>query len=363
MNRSLHNSLQNLQEEVSSPEKRGTQPAASLSFSPVAPVATPFHTREYLSAYRRVFGARKEFHRLSADAKTRAFLMSRGRSTRRLEWWGAGIHDLGGASYFSAGGAERLWEKITALSRAHDGAHLAQIPAESPLIALARSDGWRVTDAEKCPVLELPPTWEEYLKLLGKNMREQIKRYPRRLEKQFTVEYSLAQTPRDIETALNDLFRLHGARWRARGQTGVLATPRRQKFHRMVCAAFAERNWLRLWTLRCNNEAVCVLLNYLYNGKYYFFIGGFDPAYSRWSVGVCLFSRVLQRAIEEGATEFDFLKGEEEYKYRFGARNRDYKTVSLFQSTLRGQLLERRVLLEEQLMQKLHEKFSAAHRK
>ncbi len=323
---------------------------------------TPFHTREYLMAYRRAFGARKKFHRLRTRENSSAFLMTRGRSARRLEWWGAGIHDIGGAIHDSPQAAQALWRKIESLASHHDGAHLAQIPAGSPLIPLAQSSGWKISEAEKCPVLELPASWEEYLKLLGKNMREQIKRYPKRLEKEFTVEYSLAETEAEVKTALDDLFRLHGQRWRARGQTGVLATPRRQKFHRAVCAAFLKRGWLRLWTLRCNGKPVCVLLNYLYAGRYYFFIGGFDPEYSRWSVGVCLFSRIFQRAIEEGAHEFDFLKGEEEYKYRYGAQNRDYQTVSFFQDSARGQLLKRRVAMEEKLLQKLHERFSAAHR-
>src|SRR5690606_30070740 len=244
--------------------------------------------------------ARKKFHRLRADENSPAFLQTRGRSARRLEFWGAGIHDIGGAIYNSPESASTLWHKIETLASHHDGAHLAQIPADDLLIGLAQNSGWHIADAEKCPVLELPPTWEEYLKLLGKNMREQIKRYPKRLEKEFEVEYSLARTEAEVEVALTDLFRLQGARWRARGQTGVLATPKRQKFHRAVCHAFLKRDWLRLWTLRCNGEAVCVLLNYFYGGKYYFFIGGFDPEYSRWSVGVCLFSKVFRHAIDEG---------------------------------------------------------------
>jgi CelD/BcsL family acetyltransferase involved in cellulose biosynthesis len=344
---------------MESPDTTGAHAGAPLSS--LAP--TPFHTREYLMAYRRAFGARKKFHRLRANENSLAFLMTRGRSARRLEWWGAGIHDIGGALYGSPQGAAALWRKIESLTSHHDGAHLAQIPADSQLVPLARNSGWHIADAEKCPVLSLPPTWDEYLKQLGKNMREQIKRYPRRLEKEFAVEYSLARTPDEISCGLDDLFRLHGQRWRARGQTGVLATPRRQKFHRAVCAAFLKKDWLRLWTLRCNGDAVCVLLNYFYNHKYYFFIGGFAPEYSRWSVGTCLFSKVFQHAITEGATEFDFLKGEEEYKYRFGAQNRDYKTLSWFRDSPRGQYLRRRVRIEEKLMQKLHEKFSAAHRR
>jgi len=212
-------------------------------------------------------------------------------------------------------------------------------------------------------VLALPASWDEYVKSLGKNMREQIRRYPKRLDKQFQTEYSLARTEAEVQRALDDLFRLHGRRWRARGQTGVLATPRRQKFHREVCARFLRHGWLRLWSLRCNGQTSCVLLSYFYGGRYSFFIGGFEPELMRWSVGTCLFARVLRHAIEEDrAHEFDFLRGEEEYKYRFGAQNHAYKTISLFQSTPRGRLLRRRIEAEKALLQRVHQKFSAAHR-
>ena len=302
------------------------------SLSVIPPVSTlpptVFQTRPYLMAYRRCFGAEKKFHRLRCG-NSQAFLMTRGRTAKRLEWWGAGIHDIGAAAYNSTGGAIALWRQIIALSGEHQATQLAQVPAQCQLVNLAAASGWHVTDAEACPVLALPDTWEAYVAALGKNMREQIKRYPKRLEKEFQVEYELAQTETQMQTALDDLFRLHGKRWRARGQTGVLATPRRQKFHRAVCSSFLRHDWLRLWTMRCDGAPACVLLNYFHGGKYYFFIGGFEPELMRWSVGTCLFARVFRHAIEEGAQEFDFLRGEEEYKYRYGAVNRAYKTPDL----------------------------------
>lgn len=322
---------------------------------------TIFQTPEYLEAYRQFFGAGKQFHTLQ-NGDAQAFLMTRGKSARRLEWWGQGIHDIGGARYENAESACELWKQIEKFSQSCHGANLAQIPADDLLIQYAQQSGWTISDAEACPVLELPESYEAYIKSLGKNMREQIKRYPKRLEKEFKVEYELARSENEVQKALTDLFRLHGARWRQRGQTGVLATARRQKFHRTVCAAFLEKDYLRLWSLKCNGTPACVLLNYVYNAKYYFFIGGFDPDLMRWSVGTCLFSKVFQQAIEEGAQEFDFLRGEEEYKYRYGAQNRDYKTVSWFASNARGQLLKKRVQAEEALMHRVHSMFSAAHR-
>jgi len=325
---------------------------------------TIFQTPTYLAAYRRAFGRGKNFHRLAVHTggvSGGAWLISRGSALRRLEWWGAGIHDIGGATLSDAAAAAPLWAQLQQLAATCDGTHLAHMAAASPLVPLARESGWTILPAEPCPVAALAPTWDEYLKSLGKNRREQLKRYPKRLKKEFTVEYELATDDAQMQRALTDLFSLHGKRWRARGQTGVLALPSRQKFHRALCTKLLHQDRLRLWSLRCNGKTACVLLSYFYRERYAFFIGGFEPELMRWSVGTCLFSRVLQEAIAEGATEFDFLRGQEEYKYRLGAVDREYVSLQWFAPTVKGRLLEKRVALETAAMNKLHHTFGAAH--
>ena len=322
---------------------------------------TVFQTAEYRKIYARLFGRGKRFHAVET-ARNGVWLQSRGLALRRLEFWGQGIADCGGASIENPDNLGILWESARKLAQAHQGAILASLRADSPLIAPAQSDGWQVEAAEVCPTLCFPDSFEEYVKSLGKNMREQIKRYPRRLAKQFSVEYEMAQTPSQAEEFCSQLFELHGKRWRARGQTGVLALPSRRRFHREVCHKFLDNDWLRLWRLKCDGRAACVLLSYFWGGKYWFFIGGFEPELMRWSVGTCLFARVFESAIEEGATEFDFLRGAEDYKYRFGAVDRDYVTLKWFAEAPRGALLKRRVGIEESFTRRLHEKFSAAHR-
>ncbi|MBW3635923.1 MAG: GNAT family N-acetyltransferase [Armatimonadetes bacterium] len=320
---------------------------------------TVFQTLPYREAYAQIFGRGKRFHALNVP-RAQIWLQSRGLSARRLEMWGQNIADCGGAQLENLDAAPALWREIETLAQGCHGAQLSQIEAASPLIPLAQNAGWRVEEAETCPTLNFPATFDDYVRCLGKNMREQIKRYPKRLEKQFRVEYELARTPAQMEKALDDLFRLHGKRWRARGQTGVLALASRRRFHHLVCEKFLAEDWLRLWTLRCDGAAVCVLLCYFWGGKYWFFIGGFEPELMRWSVGTCLFARVFQTAIEEGAREFDFLRGVEEYKYRFGAVDRAYQNLSWFSPHPRGRLLERRVGLERAFMKRIHEKFGAS---
>lgn len=321
---------------------------------------TVFQTTEYRAVYAKYFGKGKRFNSIET-ARNGIYLQTRGLALRRLEFWGQGIADCGGADISNLDTLDELWNSTRKLARMRSGAVLAQIAATSPVVELARADNWTVENAEVCPVLALPDSFDEYVKSLGKNMREQIKRYPRRLEKQFSVEYELAQTGAQVDEFWNQLVELHGKRWRARGQTGVLALPSRRNFHRAICHEFLANDWLRLWRLKCDGRPACVLLSYFWGGKTWFFIGGFEPELMKWSVGTCLFSRVFRHAIAEGATEFDFLRGAEEYKYRFGAVDREYVNLKWFAGAPRGALLRRRVGIEDTFMRRLHEKFSAAH--
>jgi CelD/BcsL family acetyltransferase involved in cellulose biosynthesis len=322
---------------------------------------TIFQTIAYREAYRAVFGRGKRFLEVGIAENT-AWFQTRGTLTKRLEFWAQGIADCGGASLEDTEQIGALWSAIETEAAKYDGAQLIELNADSPLVECARRSGWIVEPAEVCPTLVLPPTYEEYVKSLGKNMREQIKRYPKRLDKEFETSYEMAQTEEQVSEFLGELFELHGKRWRARGQTGVLALPSRQRFHRLICQKFLEEDWLRLWRLKCDGKTVCVLLCYFWGDRYWFFLGGFEPTMQKWSVGTCLFARIFQTAIEEGAKEFDFLRGAEEYKYRYGATDRHFVTLKWFSSSARGRLLRRKTNMEEAFMHRLHEKFSAAHK-
>jgi CelD/BcsL family acetyltransferase involved in cellulose biosynthesis len=49
------------------------------------------------------------------------------------------------------------------------------------------------------------------------------------------------------------------------------------------------------------------------------YIGGFDPRWSALSPGTLLLGHAIEQATAEGAAAFDFLRGAEAYKYRWGA--------------------------------------------
>src|SRR5262249_16659498 len=60
-----------------------------------------------------------------------------------------------------------------------------------------------------------------------------------------------------------------------------------------------------------------------YGPIFYFYQSGFDPAYRKYSVGVATMGLSIKTAIEEGASEYDFLHGDEEYKFHWARETRD----------------------------------------
>jgi len=121
---------------------------------------------------------------------------------------------------------------------------------------------------------------------------------------------------------LRELIRLHGARWKARGEPGVLADDGVRRFLELALPGLAAAGILRFHGLRFGGDMAGVYLGFISNGRAYAYLGGFDPAFAHESPGTVLIGHAIDEAVREGAREFHFLRGREEYKYQWGATDR-----------------------------------------
>jgi CelD/BcsL family acetyltransferase involved in cellulose biosynthesis len=147
----------------------------------------------------------------------------------------------------------------------------------------------------------------------------------RRLHKLGTITVETAAQD-NLEELLEALLRLHCARWATRGESGVLAADGVQKAHRETARLFLDAHVLRLYALRIGGEIIAVYYGFMHRSagrlRAYFYLSGFDPAYAKFSAGGLIVEHAIRASIEQGAAEFDFLRGSESYKYRWGARDR-----------------------------------------
>jgi CelD/BcsL family acetyltransferase involved in cellulose biosynthesis len=171
-----------------------------------------------------------------------------------------------------------------------------------------------------CPALALPKSMERLLAGLSPKFRKNLRQSESRLRR-MGVEFRTAR-PDEVAETMRELFRLHAARWRERGQRGMLAKAAVQRFHLDAAARLAREGLLRLNVARLDGATIAVQYNLWRNGRLYYYLSGFDPALARLSPGAAILAWSVAAAIAEGGVELDFLRNREEYKYHWGARDR-----------------------------------------
>jgi CelD/BcsL family acetyltransferase involved in cellulose biosynthesis len=95
----------------------------------------------------------------------------------------------------------------------------------------------------------------------------------------------------------------------------------RQQFQTSMQAAF-HAGWLQLAFLEADGQKAAGYLNFDYAGHIWVYNSGLNFSFRELSPGWVLLGNLLQWAIENKRQSFDFMRGDEDYKYRFGGVTR-----------------------------------------
>lgn len=210
---------------------------------------------------------------------------------------------------------------------------LVNLPQGSQTLKLLESNSrslprFRMREGIICPYITIPDTEEKLLAELSPKFRRELKRRLRKLEREHgRVELKNYLQIGSLEEAMDILFKLHQKRWSLKGETGIFCSEEARNTIKETARLFEERNWLRLFFLTVNGKPVAADFNLEYGGKMYGNLCGFDPDYSKYSVGHLLLWKVLQKCVEKGISEYDFMQGDEYYKYNWTHKQRQNKTI------------------------------------
>jgi CelD/BcsL family acetyltransferase involved in cellulose biosynthesis len=195
------------------------------------------------------------------------------------------------------------------------------LPELAPAHGLTAS----VEREDRCPVLALPKSWDEYLARLSGKDRHELRRKIRRLERELPgATTSSHATEAGWDEAMTRFLTLH--RLSKVGKARFM-DERMERFFRSATARLAAAGWARLWFLEFEGAAVAAFLCVEYGGSVGLYNSGFDPAQAALAPGIVLLAHVIRDAIDRGFPVFDFLRGEEPYKYGFGPSPEDVLNV------------------------------------
>lgn len=207
---------------------------------------------------------------------------------------------------------------------AWDRIQFCTLPASSPtnteFRALAEARGlsteWRLHDVS--PLIELPASWDDYLATLDKKQRHEIRRKLRRLEESNARWYAV-ESGAGLDEAVANFIELHK---KSQPEKHLFMDERMQQFFIEMARTCAAQGWLRLEFLEIEGKSAASIFSFVYRNEVLVYNSGYNPdQYGTLSPGVALFAHSIQQAITAGHRVYDFLRGDEEYKYRFGAKS------------------------------------------
>jgi len=218
--------------------------------------------------------------------------------------------------------ASLLLGHLAAHADAWDCCDFRDLPATS-MLRSHMPDGLDRTIEEDTPclVLDLTRARPDLVGTVPPGVLRKLRQGQRRAKARGGMRIDMADAE-TLESSLTALFALHASRWAERGETGVLGAPEVESFHREVADRLLHRGWMRLYRLHVGDELAGLLYGFQLRERFYSYIGGFEPCFNACSPGALLIEHAISETVRAGAGEFDFLRGAEAYKYRWGARDR-----------------------------------------
>jgi CelD/BcsL family acetyltransferase involved in cellulose biosynthesis len=198
------------------------------------------------------------------------------------------------------------------------------LPDSSPTLAALKMEsekrGWTHHEEVYRPTPRIPlsGSFEEYLSRIDKKQRHEIRRKMRRAaESEKNVRFYIVDGMEDIDSEIDAFFNL------------MIQSPEKEQFlhpsmREQMTATFqnAHRHgYLWLAFLEIEGAKTAASLNFDYKNKLWGYNSGVSSEHRELSPGWVLLAHTIQWCCENGRYEFDFMRGDEEYKYRFGGVN------------------------------------------
>jgi CelD/BcsL family acetyltransferase involved in cellulose biosynthesis/glycosyltransferase involved in cell wall biosynthesis len=236
---------------------------------------------------------------------------------------GGAVSDYQDVVVSGSEGAEAVLAHLAARASTFTRCDLEALPPGSALLSaeVARPLVRSTVPEDACAVLPLPSHPDALEAHVSANLLHEVRYRRRRLARAGKLELVRADRS-SWRRMLDQLFRLRSARWRSRGEPGMVAGAAIRAFHQDATRALLEAGILRLYALRLDGAPLAAVHGMHAAGRSYVYLTGFDPAAARHGPGTVLYHHVAAEAIAEGALELDFLRGREAYKRRFGTEDR-----------------------------------------
>lgn len=268
----------------------------------------PFFTKQWHVLWNQVFGAQYEQMFLEVDGVVLAPFLRSG----DIAFFSGGKEI---SDYMDVLGSEsakaNAWGQIQAYvhNKGVNSITLDNLPAGSQTLSVFQDQAKR---EDTTPYVDLPKTWDEYVTSLDKHNRHELRRKIRNFEATYESirTYRAENTTENMEIMLS-LMALDESK-------KAFLTPEMLTFFRGLPKTFPKD--LHIFFLEVNGEVVASTLSFIYDNALLLYNSGYNAA--QYSLaGFYIVAMSIKHVIEIGCKTYNFLQGDERYKYDLGGKD------------------------------------------
>ena len=184
---------------------------------------------------------------------------------------------------------------------------------DSPLRTLGTT-----VEETPCTEIAIQQPFEEFLSTRGKDLRRNLRRYRQQAQAHGSVQFDVTEfaDPKLIDA----LIELHRARWAEHGESGMIEANHSERFLRDVTGLLARRGSLKIFSVRFADRIAAILLALSNRSTIFSYLSAFDPRTETFGFGRELLAQALRYAHDGGYRCWNFLRGNEPYKFSWGAQ-------------------------------------------
>ena len=191
-----------------------------------------------------------------------------------------------------------------------------------------------------CPNLNLDGSIEDIKLKLSKSLLKEVLKKERKLNQTGEVQFNKVKLKEEIGPVLNKFFELHCERWSDTSTPSVFRHKEARESALNLANTLFENNLLFLVYLTYNNEIIGIDFGMSDGKKVYLYLHAINNKYRKSSPGNILTYHIILQAFREGHEIVDFLRGDEEYKNKWGTIDKVNLKYTIFNSSVKSLFLK-----------------------
>jgi CelD/BcsL family acetyltransferase involved in cellulose biosynthesis len=177
------------------------------------------------------------------------------------------------------------------------------------------------------PIVDTSGDLDAWVKADHPSWKKRLRRYRRKMDKDFEASFEIAKAPTDQEAELSRGLSLEASGWKGSAGTAIVSHPETEAFYREIAACFDARGELRLSRIELDGELVAFSLCIEHGGRLYSLKAGYDERFRKLVPGLVLQLSIVEHCFEQGIEAYELLGERAEWKDKLATDQRPHFTL------------------------------------